>query len=454
MDESGSSNINPLALLFLLVMSLLVFTSRPKTAIRAVLATAAFVPLGQQINLGGLHLYFLRLLILAGLMRLFSRGELRGFRLIGVDKLIICWSVVGLVCGLIRDPSPEVVGRVYDDLGVYFIFRALMRDMDDCLNDLKLLAVVGVLIAMSMSVENLTNHNPFYFLGGVPDIPALRDGRFRCQGPFQHAILAGTFGATLIPLMVGLWQQGAQSRGRMVAIFGLLAGTIITVTSASSGPLMTYVAAGVGFGLWLIRKNMRWFRRGCVAFVLALGLMMKAPVWFVIARLSDFTGGGGYYRAQLIDRCINHFSEWWLIGTSFTANWAEGDNIVLETNAKMVDITNHYILQGINGGLLKLILFIAILTSCFKITGRYALDMDAPKQQRQLSWALGVCLACHCTAFISVAYFDQIQVFWFWLLAAIATLPVQAERRAEQEAEARAEDQIDSAGEPLASPVG
>jgi hypothetical protein len=165
------------------------------------------------------------------------------------------------------------------------------------------------------------------------------------------------------------------------------------------------------------------------------------------------TGGGGFYRSQLIDHCLKHFSEWWFIGTSNTSTWAE-DGIVLSTNPKMVDITNHYILQGISGGLLKLILFIAILTVCFKITGRFTRDESAAKPQRQLAWCLGVCLACLCTAFISVAYFDQIQVFWFWLLAAIASMPAQAERRAEEEEEARAEEGVESEAEPAASSAG
>jgi hypothetical protein len=32
-------------------------------------------------------------------------------------------------------------------------------------------------------------------------------------------------------------------------------------------------------------------------------------------------------------------------------------------------------------------------------------------------------------AFISVSYFDQIQVFWFWLLAMIATVPMWATKK-------------------------
>jgi hypothetical protein len=50
-----------------------------------------------------------------------------------------------------------------------------------------------------------------------------------------------------------------------------------------------------------------------------------------------------------------------------------------------------------------------------------------------LIWALGVSLASHCAAFISVSYFDQIQVFWFWLLAVIAGVPVWAHRELAEE---------------------
>lgn len=34
-------------------------------------------------------------------------------------------------------------------------------------------------------------------------------------------------------------------------------------------------------------------------------------------------------------------------------------------------------------------------------------------------WTLGVTLFAHCLSFISVTYFDQIIVLWYWLLAAI-----------------------------------
>ncbi len=420
--EGDESNINPLALVFLVAMCGVILRGSPKNAIRAVLATAAFIPLGQQVIVGGLHLHFLRILILAGIVRLVSRSELAGFKMGKVDKLVVYCVLVGFVCGLIRDFTAETFGAVYNELGVYLLVRILLRDSEDPMEDLRTLAWIGIAIGACMALETFTHKNPFYVLGGVPENTVEREGRFRCQGPFRHPILAGTFGATLFPLMVILLRQGRPGKDKSLAIVGIVFSIIITFASASSGPLLTFLAAIVGFCMWPLRDQMRWFRRGSVAAFIGLAMTMKAPPWFIIARISDLTGGGGFYRSDLIDKCINHFSEWWLIGTSYTANWATA-GIVLTANPNMVDITDHYIAQGVQGGILKLGLFLAVLVACFKICGRAARDEDAPINDRKMAWALGICLAGHCTAFISVSYFDQIQVFWFWLLATIAHMP-------------------------------
>ena len=439
MEDVDQSNINPLALVFLLAMCCVILRAGPKNAIRAVLVTAAIIPLGQQVVVAGLHLHFLRILILVGIIRLVSRHEAAGFRLTRVDKLVIGCLVVGFICGLIRDFTAETFGLFYNELGVYLLVRLLMRGVEDPLGDLRTLAWLGIIIGLSMAWESHTHKNPFYVLGGVPENTVEREGHFRCEGPFRHPILGGTFGATLFPLMVALWQQGPNRRDRMLATVGLVFSVIITVTSASSGPLMTFLAAIIGFCLWPFRNQMRFFRRGVAALIIGLGLVMKAPVWYLIARLSDLTGGGGYYRADLINNFVTHFSQWWFIGTSYTANWATA-GIVLVVNPNMIDITNYYVAQGVEGGILKLGLFIAMLVACFKICGRGARDEDHPLKDRRMAWALGICLACHCTAFISISYFDQIQVFWFWLLATIAHFP---EREVEVAADPEA-SQVDA----------
>lgn len=418
------SNINPLALLFLLVASVVVIACSRRNAVKALLVTAAIVPLGQQLVLLGLHLHFFRILILAGLVRLVVRHEARGFHLILVDKLTIAWVCAEVLCGILRGPKAETFGFAYNALGTYFLVRVLTQDAEDLVAHLRFLALVGLIIGLFMASEAVSHRNAFALLGGVPEIPDLREGRPRCQGPFRHPILAGTFGATLFPLAVGLWFEPSGNKTR--ALMGLVGSLIITGVSVSSGALLTLMAAILGFALWPMRERMRLFRRGAVVLVLGLALVMKAPVWYLISRVSDLVGGTGWHRSYLIDQFVQHFNEWWLIGTSYTAEWAPAGQ-VLVVDPNNMDITNHYVAQGVGGGIWMLGLFLAIIVCSFKIVGRTVHGELPNALEPKLVWALGVTLAAHCTAFISISYFDQIQVFWFWLLAIIACLALGRE---------------------------
>jgi hypothetical protein len=418
------ASINPLALLFLVAMCLVVLCASRHIAVCAVLVTAAFIPLGQQFVFAGLHLYFLRILILAGVCRLLTRHEARGYKLETVDKLFVAWAMTGMICGILRGPSAETFGAVYDSLGVYFLIRILTRDATDILAHLKTLVVVSVAMAFCMAWETLSHHNVFHVLGGVPEIASERYERFRAQGPFRHAILAGTFGATLFPLMIGLWFNGG--RFKRLAIAGAVSSLVITVSSASSGPLMSLLTSVLGMGLWSMRMRMHVVRRSILFLFIALALLMNAPVWYLIGRVSELTGGTGWYRSFLIEQAIKHFGEWWLIGSSHTAHWSPWQSNILAFDRGQMDITNHYIVQGLNGGVLMLSLFLAIIVNELRIVGRTVrARVELPIHER-LVWGFGVALVSHCMAFISVSYFDQIRVFWFWLLAVIPALPLVA----------------------------
>jgi len=63
-------------------------------------------------------------------------------------------------------------------------------------------ALVAVPVAIVMATEHFTGHNLFAKLGGVDELSNIRNGRVRAQGPFLHAIVAGTVGAVLLPLFV------------------------------------------------------------------------------------------------------------------------------------------------------------------------------------------------------------------------------------------------------------
>jgi hypothetical protein len=171
--------------------------------------------------------------------------------------------------------------------------------------------------------------------------------------------------------------------------------------------------------------------------IVALALYMKAPVWYLLSRVSEVFGGTGWHRSYLIDLAVTHFNEWWLVGSAYTAHWAPGGQVLVNDPNNM-DITNHYIAEGLGGGIWKLGLFIAMIVFCFKTVGYWirAKD-DVSLPERIFVYAIGVSLFAHCVSFVSISYFDQIIIMWFWTLANGAMLrqtrPMSLESVAEPE---------------------
>ncbi|MHA3774163.1 hypothetical protein ACXR0O_21755 [Verrucomicrobiota bacterium sgz303538] len=421
-----TSNVNVFALIVLAIVSLVVLFAQPRNAVVGLLFTALFIPLGQQFVIEGLHFRFFRVLILVALLRVAFQRRGQRFRWTGIDGLIIALALVRLVCGLLRGARPEMFGVAYDLLGTYFIFRLLIGDTRDVVWQLWGLAAASVVMATCMSFELFTSQNLFFVFGGVPEFTYVRDGRFRCQGPFRHPILAGTFAATLFPLLVGVWQS--ERRKRIVVVFGMASCVVATYIAASSGAVLSLMTAMVGLTMWRVRKRMVLIRWLVLLGSVELALLMHAPIWYLIARVSSVAGGTGYHRSYLIDQAVEHIEEWWLIGSSYTAHWAQNPYTILQNDPDNMDITNHYIHQGLQGGLLGLSIFIGIVICCFSRVGRTLRLRNLDGISSRLIWAIGVGFTAHCAAFISVSYFDQILVFWIWLVAVIAGLPVKSAR--------------------------
>jgi hypothetical protein len=147
---------------------------------------------------------------------------------------------------------------------------------------------------------------------------------------------------------------------------------------------------------------------------------MKAPVWFLMARMGDIVGGGGWHRAAIIDQAIAHVGDWWLLGTSNTGDWMA---TTLAFSPNSADITNQFVSEGLMGGLLTMILFIFVIVRCFRMIGLSLKSMEeSPFAEQIIVWSLGASLLAHVMAFMSVSYFDQIIVFWYLLLAMISAI--------------------------------
>jgi hypothetical protein len=437
MDPAASANLlifnqttlHPIGLVALVVFVLLAVMLPRRSALLPLILASCFISPAQRVALGGLDFTILRILVLVSIIRIFARGEHKALRLGSIDVAVIVWTLVSSLAYIAREASLGALiyklGKSIDYMGAYFMFRLFIRSWKDFDRTVRFFVVSSIPLALAFMIEKSTGYNAFSVFGGIPEYTIARMGNLRCQGPYPHPIIAGSFWMSLMPLIIPGWWRG--SRNRRWTVFGTISAIIIIITCSSSTPLL-----GVFFGLIAVaffpfRRFLRPIRWAAVLSLIALHAVMKAPVWFLIARVDAVGGSTGYHRAFLIDETIRHFSEWALLGTHSTGNWGY----------YLHDVTNQYILEGVRGGFLALLLFVLILGLSFQKVGRMVRQNSTDRTRLYASWGLGVAMFAHCWMFIGVSYFGQVWIVWYMTLAMIAGLaPARRLRKARPRAAA------------------
>jgi hypothetical protein len=382
---------------------------------------ACYMTRGQAIEVGVASLTVVRLLIAAGLLRLLVRREWVDNDLNALDYMMIAWGFWMIASVALHPSSTSFVVRVrdvYEGWGLFLLFRVFCRSPADIRQISKIIALILVPIGMAMLVEQSTGVNPFYRFGGVDEYSVVRNGIVRAQGPFAHAILAGTIGGVCLPLVMGLWKAT-----RTFSIVGIAACSIMIITSASSGPILA-AGAGVGvFLLWPLRRNMRLVRWSAVALYVVLEIVMNQPAYFIITYVDLIGGSTSWYRAALIREAFAHLGEWWLVGTDYTRHWMASG---IPADPNHVDIVNHYISMGVVGGVLLMGLFIGLFVRGFSQVGR-GMQLHPQGRDAISCWAAGASLFAHTVTCLSISYFDHSIMFLYLTLAtttaAIAVTP-------------------------------
>lgn len=413
--------LHPVVLVALLLAAILVFVLPRRYVLAPFLITIILVPQGQQLYVAGVHLFVSRLLVLAAFIRGIVSRE-RNQRSVwaggwtSIDTAAVSYMVIVAVATVMQYPSgPAIinqVGYLWDVVLGYLALRTLVRDERDVIFAIQCCAVLAMIFAVTMTIEQQRRMNVFGLLGGILARPELREGKVRSQGAFQHALTAGTFAATAIPLFYLILKRRA---GRWLAVLGIVGAIVMVFDTQTSTSLMTGAGAIVAILLWPIRKKMKMVRVGALVGILGLSMVMKAPVWFIIDHI-DLTGSSSsYHRADLIDQCVRHFGSWWLMGTTNAASWG----------LDMWDAQNMYVSIGEAGGLAALVFFILTITRSFARLGNARKRADT-KQQEWRFWLLGSALFAHMVAFFGVNYFDQIHLCWFLLLSMICATTAPA----------------------------
>lgn len=409
--------IDPFVLIAMFIaIGMTLFLPR-KRAVIPLLLISLLTPYGQTMVVGGIHLYVGRIVLVFACGRLFAeycvmkRGVfLGGFN--PIDKAFVLWSVCHATAFILLHQQGAAVvnqfGNIIDCLGGYFVLRFMIQEQEGLQNAIMALCFVAVIAGLSMVGEQLTHTNLFGFIGGQVS-PQIREDRIRSVGPFAHPILAGVYGGTVLPLFLWFWWA---SKRRIAATFGVVAAILMVITSASSTPVMACGAGVFGLCLWSLRKRMRAIRWIAVAAILGLALVMKAPVWFLIARLELIGGSSGYHRAQLVDQFVNRWQEWWLLGTDNNQEWGWF----------LWDAQNQFVCEGLTGGIIALFFFVLIVSRSFGLLGKARKAIEFDREQEWLIWTLGSVLFAHCVAFWGSNYFDQIRIWWFGTLAMIVAI--------------------------------
>jgi len=408
----------------------------------------AFVPLliGAGVFPSGVALEFgisftvCHLVILVGITRALLTGALTISWRNPFDAtvLLFCfWAMISILGHMgVENYNPvlERMKLVYNIGGGYFYCRAFIKTVEDFERLIQALAVTMIFLAIPMLAEKLTGTRySWAFIEDTHSVSEVRGGKIRAAGPFGHAILAGSAGAATLALMIPLWRQH-----RKLAVWGIISCLVIVYSCASSGPILT-AAAGLGaMFLWRWRYSIRWIRRMAIFMIIALHLLMNAPVWYLMSRV-DLTGSStGNHRAELITQALKHLDRWWFIGTDYTRDWMPHG---IQWNPNHVDITNYYIKMGVIGGLPLLILFVAIIYQAYNKLGHGILQLREKNDPREfLFWGAGSFLFAHCVTFLSISYYDQSIIFFLVIIgatpalyqAALSTVSDQKETEPEQ----------------------
>lgn len=417
--EYGQTVTHPLALFLTFCMVLCFLATRKTHILIPMLIVAAFITSMQRVVLGSFDFTMLRLMMMAGIARAAIRNDARLLEWSRMDSAFAAYVLVASLTYIMlwRNSSAIVnrLGFAFEAVLSYGLIRMYVHSEAQVTTLIRGLAVVFLAIAFFMLIEQATRYNAFSVFGGVSPITGIREGRLRAQGAFSHPIMAGTFGATFAPLFWALASRGGRS-DRRYAILGGAGAVVIVWASSSSGPVISLLASLFAVGMWNYRQYTPILRRGFVLMLLALHIVMEAPVWHLISRVDIVGGSTGYHRYALIDAAIRRFPEWAAYGVRTSGHWGWGLN----------DVTNHFVLQAVRGGFLTLVAFIILLRAGFRSVSRSIEDNDANEAGQKLRWAWGSVLFSHCVSSFGVSYFGQMTYFFYLTLAIIASLPVLA----------------------------
>ena len=410
----GETVVHPLGLLALMVAGALVLFGPRSKMLIPIFIFFYLVPSAQRITIATLDFSFIRILLLAAFTRvLFLPASERRITFTGIDLFPILLCVAYAYSGGLRNGLAggfiSQVGAAIDIACSYFLGRFLIRSVEDLKRTLLVTLFAAIPTAMMMLLESSTGRNLFAVFGGISFNTLIREGELRCQGPFAHPILAGLMWGLLLPFVWADFRSSANWSSRTRALVLGFFVTTVVILSRSSTPVLAGGIALVGCVAYPIRNQFRMLKWILLAGIIFLHFAMDKGAHHLLARINVIAGSTGWHRYALMDGAISHMSEWWAVGANSSGHWGRG----------LQDVTNYFVFHGLQGGIIALGSFCALLVCVLNSVGR-AVRQACTNEHGYWIWAGGVFVATASLSFISVTPFGQSIAIFFLILGSVA----------------------------------
>ena len=415
MEWVNQTIIHPFTIV-LLILTLLMLVGGPRRFwLLAMGLTMCLIPTAQRIAVFGVDFSTIRMVATLGVLSLAARGEFRSIRFGKFDLLVIAFTAIPIPMSIIRGDTGQLmntIGTSVDLTFFYLIGRVTLRDIKDVASFAVMLVIVAIPVGISIANEKLTGRNLFHFLGGVPEFTPIRMGKLRAQAAFPHPIIAGCWFAASVPVIAILWSLRGNAPGpRAIAIAGVVACSVGVFATASSTPIGGLIAAALAFVLYPFRFRFKGARPVIIAVCLVLHFASSRGLHGLIYTKFTFVSGStGEHRYKVVQKCIEHFSEWAMFGTRGTYHWGWG----------LDDVTQQYVSMAVKGGLIGLLLLVYILVKSFSNAGKLMAMPD--RRYALIGYWLGASLAVHAVNWLGGTYFGQVNFLYLITIGGLHTL--------------------------------
>ncbi len=409
-----------LTLLVAVLSSTLVLVLPPARALAVYVITLFWYPGYLALSLGVIDLPVGRIVAAVLLLRCLLSVRIRTkFNWISLDTWTAFSMVVYVGIVYVTRPTLDSLvnrgGFLMETWFAYLAARLAISSRVELVTTIKWIAIALIPLALLGVYESYTHVKLFEplvrFCPWIGEkhlkVYELRWGLTRAIGPFSHCILFGCCFAMFLPLVYYLRHEAR------LAYFGSVLVVVGGLSSMSSGPWIMIILVFIGLSLEHFKQLVKPIMLSIVMLCIFVGVISNRPFYHVLISYANPLGGAGWHRARMLDVAIMKFSEWWMVG--YGGKDPDWGRYVGMGNT---DITNQFILAGVNYGILGVIALCGVLISAFRVLYT-ASQRTRDYRLKSLYWALGSGLFSVVIAWQSVSFFGQMRPLFYIVLGLV-----------------------------------